>query len=119
MGLHFWRHKLVRDSRLYFGGINITEIRNFSSGNLWPGSIFHVTLIIIIIPSWVLLNVRHLIIRHSLKNVFNSKFVMLPCLNDINKKRNFRVRNHHNKDLVQTGGGQNNITHQNNITCMI
>ena len=51
------------------------------------------------------------IIRHSLKNVFNNKLIMLLCLNDINKKRNFRVRNHHNKHLVRRqGGGQNNIT---------
>ena len=32
----------------------------------------------------------------------NNKLVMLPCLNDINKKRNFRVRNHHNKDSVRS-----------------
>ena len=60
--------------------------------------------LIIIISSGVLLNVHRLIIRHSLKNVFNNKLVMLPCLNDINKKRNFRVRNHHNKDLVHKYG---------------
>ena len=59
---------------------------------------------IIIIPSGALLNVRHLIIRYSLKNVFNNKLFMLPCLNDINKKWNFRVRNHHNKDLVHKHG---------------
>ena len=70
-----------------------------TTGVLLP-CVFHVTVIVIIIPSGVLLNIRHLIIRHSLKNVFNNKLIMLPCLNDINKKRNFRVSNHHNKDLV-------------------
>ena len=69
-----------------------------------PGSIFHVTVIVIIIPNGVVLNIRHVIIRHSPKNVFNNKLVMRPCLNDINKKRNFRVRNHHNKDLVHKQG---------------
>ena len=62
------------------------------------------SVMVIIIPSGVFLNIRHLIIRHSLKNVFNNKLVMLPCPNDINKKRNFRGRNHHKKDLVHKQG---------------
>ena len=65
----------------------------------------------IIIPSGVLLHVRHLIIRHSLGNVFNNKLIMLPCLNDINKKRNFRVKNHYNKDLVHKQGVVKIISH--------
>ena len=36
--------------------------------------------------------------------MFNNKLVMLPCLNDIDKKRNVRVKNHHNKDLVHKQG---------------
>ena len=66
---------------------------------------------IIIIPSGVLLNVRHPIIRYSLKNVFNTKLVMLLCLNGINRKRNFRVRNHHNNDLVHKQGVVKIISH--------
>ena len=86
-----------------FGSKNFRN-RNFSSRNSRPRSIFHVTVIVVITPSGVLLDIRHVIICHSLKNVFNNKLVMLPCLNDINKKRNFRVTNHFNKDLVHKQG---------------
>ena len=53
-----------------------------------------------VIPSGVLLNVRHLIISHSFKNMFNNKLIVLLGLNNISKKWNFRVRNDHNKNLV-------------------
>ena len=36
--------------------------------------------------------------------MFNSKLVILPSANDINKKRIFRARNYHNKDLVHKPG---------------
>ena len=57
-----------------------------------------------VIPSGVLLNVRHLIISLSFKNMFNNKLIVLPGLNSISKKWNFRVGNDHNKNLVDRQG---------------
>ena len=42
--------------------------------------------------------------RCSFKDMFNNKLIVLPGLNNISRKWNFRVRNHHNKNLVDRQG---------------
>ena len=62
------------------------------------GSILYIT--VRIIPSGELLNDRHVFISHGLKDMFNNKFIILPCLNHISKKGNVsRISHHKKKDL--------------------